>query len=270
MNATRLKKLFQPHGGNVSRAARAAFTLIELLVVIAIIAILAAMLLPALVAAKAKAKAIACTSNNKQIGLAALMYAGDNSDTLPPLNEKNYVLHNANWWFRYISSGNYITSVGQSNNVWRCTAVQDADILPGTVSFFSSPCEGYGPMEDTANPANGVIRYALNLAGTSQGARKMNTINRTSQIWLFGDVGTPKSGGNMNKLPTAYYTEITVIKPVISPAPGTGWTTVPSNKQAACRHNGRANYSACDGHVEAGKWSDLSTDVNDIFAVNSF
>jgi prepilin-type N-terminal cleavage/methylation domain-containing protein/prepilin-type processing-associated H-X9-DG protein len=65
------------------KAQRPAFTLIELLVTMGVIALLAAVLLPVLTRAKGRADNVSCLSHLRQLGIAARLYAEDNSSILP-------------------------------------------------------------------------------------------------------------------------------------------------------------------------------------------
>ncbi len=65
-----------------------AFNLVELLVVMAIIGVLAALLLPALSSGKERVKRTQCKNNLRQIGIAMVMYAGENADLVIPAKQQ--------------------------------------------------------------------------------------------------------------------------------------------------------------------------------------
>jgi prepilin-type N-terminal cleavage/methylation domain-containing protein/prepilin-type processing-associated H-X9-DG protein len=69
--------------GHRTSSHRRAFTLVELLVVVGIIAVLLAILLPAMNKAREGARAVACASNLRQIGMGMMMYANENRQKLP-------------------------------------------------------------------------------------------------------------------------------------------------------------------------------------------
>ena len=103
------------------RVKHTCFTLIELLVVIAIIAILAAMLLPALSAARERAKATQCTAKLKDLGMAAQFYGQDYQGYIPGLGAVTYNMNifiattSTSPWYIYMMHG-YFNEIPPSNS----------------------------------------------------------------------------------------------------------------------------------------------------------
>lgn len=109
-----MKKATQQHSLTPAGTKFMNFTLIELLVVIAIIAILAAMLLPALSAARERARDANCRNVMKQIGLANVMYANENKEyiTVAYMAVNGVTGVNA-CWFAHLSHYAYHGKVGE-------------------------------------------------------------------------------------------------------------------------------------------------------------
>ena len=81
-----------------------AFSLLELLVVIATIAVLSSLLLPALSRARSVANRAKCTSNLRQLGLAAQMYFDDHDGCAFRYAEQA-LPNGAIYWFGWIENG---------------------------------------------------------------------------------------------------------------------------------------------------------------------
>jgi len=108
-----------------------AFTLIELLVVIAIIALLLSILMPALRKAKRQAEATICSSNLRQIGLAANLYAQEWDNFIP----RGSVNAAGLWFSQFLPYVGHESNDGDYRNVkiYRCRSFPRTGVGPNNI-----------------------------------------------------------------------------------------------------------------------------------------
>ena len=235
------------------------FTLIELLVVIAIIAILAGMLLPALSAARAKARAIACVSNLKQCGIFCHLYMDQFDGRLPLTNWDNTVYNTTtSLWTYMVNAGIAPQEEGESDTL-TCScpsAPQNNGARPGLAyiekwgtsgNFYWVNQQTYGLYDSLYRPGTSPIAF-------------MDKFNRGrnqfgSQDWRSGAYGgylkdgvannfTPICGDSYDLHTASQYHEINMFE---QQSADPGWTV----GATSVRHKGQSNILLLDGHVES-------------------
>ena len=247
-----LKKRFD------SAASHRGFTLIELLVVIAIIAILAAMLLPALAAAKKRAQQANCLSNHKQLALAWIMYAGDNSDKVV----------------------GFSTVAGAETPNWRVQANEVAATVPGGYSpeqtfkwlvqtgYKDGPLFSYAPNPDIMH-CPGDIRASFSwpsysgvggfVGGDSALDTRLGKLKKQSQLMHSSDrflwveecssQTVPVAGQRFAENEHAWD-----MHPGSPTAPPRPFYTALWIDSPAAFHGSSSTFSFADGHAESHKW----------------
>ncbi len=203
------------------------FTLIELLVVIAIIAILAAILFPVFAQAKEAAKKTSCLSNQKQIGLGVIMYAGDYDDTLVCGTQQQGTAFTFTYFEGLLQP--YIKSV----DVWKCPSSTTTTALPRSIGLSGKAAVDIG----TFWPNNQIF--------------SLTSIEFSSEFIVMSEV----QPAALNLLPTGIRSTSTgsvfqACRSVVLPIGGLAQNNLTS---PYVRHTGGANYAMGDGSAKNRK-----------------
>ena len=223
--------------------------MIELLVVIAIIAILAALLLPALAQAKAKAPRITCATNMKNWGYATIMYEGDFYDKFPLFGESS-TDYTKPFWFQILAP--YVAK--KANDVGGGNFTTDPEYQS---SLRKCPGGSYGPAPGSTVPA-GTTNWNCYIGCNFGGYGDIKTIasinyNGIAAPFYYGDKNPPMAASRIKRPAQAMIFMDTIDHWVYSPVePGysLGSMGEPNNWGRPTVHNGGANVTSADGHVE--------------------